>query len=68
MPLRGVVLIKSSGVCPTKASKNLKFLRITLEFLRIKLEFLKRHPLTPRKSRIPYRDPLVKLGDDSREF
>ena len=28
------------------------------------LEFQKRHPLTPRKTRIPYRDPRVKSEDD----
>ena len=37
-----LALIKfaSSGAYPTKASKNLEFLRINLEFLRMILEFL----------------------------
>ena len=54
------------GACPTKASKNLEFLRINLEFLKDCfaslamtkiLEFL-------REFRIPYRDPRVKPEDD----
>ena len=60
----------SSGANPTKASKNLEFLRQNPEFLMINLEFLEiaSVALLPRNnagnSRIPYRDPRVKPEDD----
>ena len=48
-----------------KANKNLEFLRINLEFLEIASV-----ALLPRNdagnSRIPYRDPLKRLGDDTK--